>query len=665
MTARKQIFAWIVLTWMFVTIVAYYIFHKPISIDQVLVMGKSVWGIVVASSVILAGAAIGRLLFSRLLQGFTPRSIVLLALEAGLGLGTLSLVWLLVGLIGGFETILAWAVLIIIGFGARHQILDWCRDMVVVIIKVIPNTRTETYFAAFVLFMIIVALLSALAPTSAWDALLYHLTGPKANIASGRLEINPWLPETGYPQGLEMLYTWVILLGSSRAAGVLHWFFGFLTLLLVWQWGEELVDSETGWLACAILVSATTFATMMGKAYVDVATIFFTATGIAAINHWRDTELDAALMLCGFSAGFAFGTKYTGVVIGIGLAVLIAIAQPRRVMRNLMVFGVPAIVVSIPWLFKNALLAGNPTYPFFFNGLGWDSIRADWFSQVGTGLLYSAPWKLLAAPLIMTIVGKEGIETWHATFGPLFIMLVPLIAIRWKHHTCRTWLRDTLIFFIVLYLIWLYGAAVSRLMIQPRFLFPALPPLAVLSAMAYGSLRSLEKASFSIHRVLGFIIALVLFLTAFRFGIDMLQRQDLPVLTGALSEEDYLYHRLGWYYAAVQKIGDLPDGSRVLFLFEPRSYYCPSHRCLPDGILDTWYHARRQGGTAASMAQDWREENVSHVLFYALGAQTLREAGKDPFTEEDWVELDRLQSNQLKLVENFGDVYMLYELPPR
>jgi hypothetical protein len=664
MKAKKLAFVSLVLAWAFVTLLVYYTFHKPINVEQVFAIGKSLWGLLIAGFVILSGAGVGRSFFLRYFPRHHLTSIESIVMQIGLGLGTLGLVWLALGLLGAFYTIVAWAVLLAICVTTHRHIFNWCRDLLDEVKKIAPKSRVEVWLAAFVFFMVIMALLSALTPPTAWDGLLYHLTGPKSNIASGKLEITSQIPETGYPQGMEMLYTWVMLLGSPRAAGVIQWFFGIFTLLLVRHWGEEIADSRAGWLGCSILLSAITFTLMMGRAYIDVATIFYTATGFSALLRWKNTKQMSFLALAGLSAGFAFGTKYTGVVVGIGLAVLILVAQPRKVLRNLVIFGIPAVVISVPWLIKNVILIGNPTYPFFFDGLGWDDIRANWYSQPGTGLLYTAPWKLIAAPFIMTLVGEEGADTWHATFGPLFMLLVPLIAVRWKDHRHRIWLRYALILALALYVPWLYGSAVSRLMVQPRFLFPALPPLAVLSAVAYDSLRSMNWRLFSVHRILGVFIGLVLILTVLQTGIDFLQHQDAAVVTGALPEEDYLYHRLGWYYAAIEKVNHLQEGSLVLFLFEPRSYYCLPDRCLPDGILDVWYHARRLGGTSVNLARAWQEEGVSHVLFYALGAQTLREKGLDPFTEEDWLDLDRFQDQQLTLIENFGDAYLLYELTP-
>ena len=45
-----------------------------------------------------------------------------------------------------------------------------------------------------------------------------------------------------------------------------------------------------------------------------------------------------------------------------------------------------------------------------------------------------------------------------------------------------------------------------------------------------------------------------------------------------------------------------------------------------------------------------------------LGAQMLHDAENEMFIEEDWVELERLKSYQLNLIENFGDSHLLFEL---
>jgi hypothetical protein len=99
----------------------------------------------------------------------------------------------------------------------------------------------------------------------------------------------------------------------------------------------------------------------------------------------------------------------------------------------------------------------------------------------------------------------------------------------------------------------------------------------------------------------------------------------------------------------------------VRILWEPRSYYCPADiECEPDALTDRWWHARQHGLQAAAVASQWKEEGVTHVLFYRLGAEAIRKAGFDPLTAGDWAELESFLNDQLILVADFGEAYTLY-----
>ncbi len=653
------------LLWAAGILAAYYVYHKPVSPEQAASAGRTLWAALVAGAIALAGAGSGRRAAGALAAGGRGAPLERLVLESALGLGLLGLAWLGLGLAGALRAPVAWAVLSLLALAVGRPALAWLRDLRAAVGDLRPRGRVEWLLAGFVAFMAGVALLNALAPPTAWDALLYHLTGPRADLAAGHLRVDPWLPETGYPQGVELLYAWAMLLGSDRAPAVIHWVFGMLTLLLVWGWGREAGGgARAGWLACAVLLSAATYPGLMGWAYTDAATSLYASAALAAALRWRESGRRPALALAGVLAGLAFGTKYTAGVVGLALGLVFVASQPRQLLRNALALGLPALAVALPWLVKNALLAGNPFYPFLFAGRGWDGIRAAWYSQTGTGLLASDPTKLLTAPFIMSLLGAEGTDVWHATLGPLFLMLLPAAALGWRARSARRWLRDALLFALVLYLCWLAGAATSRLLVQPRLLLPVLPPLAVVAAVGLLGLRALTLPAFSVYRVTLAAVLLTLALTAVQAAGELLHNQVLPVLAGTLSEEDYRYQRLGWYYGALHAVQDLPAGSRVLFLFEPRTYFCPPDRCLPDGILDNWYHARRSGGTAADLAAAWRGQGISHVLVYALGARVLQGAGDNPFAADDWRELAQLQTGQMHLLENFGDAYLLYTLTP-
>jgi hypothetical protein len=186
--------------------------------------------------------------------------------------------------------------------------------------------------------------------------------------------------------------------------------------------------------------------------------------------------------------------------------------------------------------------------------------------------------------------------------------------------------------------------------------------LAVVASVAVVSLKNTRLGQIRIERVLVALIGLVLFLTLFASLLSLGQDQALPAVIGEIQREDFLYRRLGWYYAAIAEVNQLPEESYVLFLFEPRSYHCIQSRCRPDGILDQWHYAVNINASNDEIVHAWEEQGITHVLYYQLGAEHLREAAMDPITSRDWVRLDQFRDQNLQLIENFGDAYLLYLL---
>jgi hypothetical protein len=155
----------------------------------------------------------------------------------------------------------------------------------------------------------------------------------------------------------------------------------------------------------------------------------------------------------------------------------------------------------------------------------------------------------------------------------------------------------------------------------------------------------------------------VLTLTLVGTLLSTAREQPLRVLLGFEREEGFLTRRLGWYAAAVQHINrELPEGSKVLFLWEPRSYRCAVD-CLPDALLDRWLHTiYLNGHNSDSVADAWRAEGVTHVLLHRTGLDLVLQEQFDPVTPEDLEVLDSLKDEHLMLLESFGSAYELYRL---
>jgi len=125
------------------------------------------------------------------------------------------------------------------------------------------------------------------------------------------------------------------------------------------------------------------------------------------------------------------------------------------------------------------------------------------------------------------------------------------------------------------------------------------------------------------------------------------------------SKEDYLLNNLGWYAWVVESIAELPDDSRVLMLWEPRSYYC-APKCVPDEILDRWVREAHGQQDVGEILGEWRDEGFTHILYYRQGAEFItREDGR--YQDYHWQLLDALLGELSDPLE-FGDVYALYPL---
>lgn len=156
---------------------------------------------------------------------------------------------------------------------------------------------------------------------------------------------------------------------------------------------------------------------------------------------------------------------------------------------------------------------------------------------------------------------------------------------------------------------------------------------------------------------------MVLFLAAVEQAQWILLDNPLPVMTGNESEADYLRGKLGWYALAIEQINALPPDSKVIFLWEPRSYHCAAPaRCEPDALLDRWWHLRQSNLSAESISRQWKAEGVTQVLVFEAGRAAVEAEGFDPLTAADWAELESLRTQELKLVTDFGGAYQLYEM---
>ncbi|MBI3287146.1 MAG: glycosyltransferase family 39 protein [Chloroflexi bacterium] len=419
------------LVWLMGVFLLFYAVQKPVPAGQALAVVRTGLDLAAALFIFVLGAALGRRLLARFpFQTEGERWLF----GVGVGLAALSIATLVLGLAGGFSHLTLSAMAALLSLLMLPALYSALRAAATILRSLRPPLPLRLYFA----ISLALSLLLALAPPStAFDALLYHLAGPKLYLEAGRIYAidNPPLY---FPSLVEMLFGLAMAIRGDIAAQLLHYGYGTLSAGAAYLIASRFLSPQSRWWALALLWSMPMFPLLMGWAYVDLALLFYELLAAYAFLRWLEDESRPWLLLSGACAGLAMGVKYTAFVLPLALLGLWAWHALRRgrfqarLVEGIL-FCVLALGVAAPWFLRNGWLVGNPIYPFLWGGKFWDSWLAHWYEQPGTGVGLDLA-SLLRLPLSITL----GVDLWGGardeTFydgrtGPLLLALLPVLLI--------------------------------------------------------------------------------------------------------------------------------------------------------------------------------------------------------------------------------------------
>jgi len=654
---------------------AYYWVHKHITPAQAAALAAPLADAAIAGLLTLVGGGIGHRLLSRWKEDEAPALTIgeQVMLQAALGWGVMGLMMLALGVLHLYYSDLVWALttlaLLLTGRDAWAWLMDLFSALRLLMRTWFSGPLSFTHLAgAFGLLMLTLGGLRALAPPLMWDALVYHLTLPKLYTAAHQLKLSADILFTGMPQLTEMLYTAATLLRGEIAAQMLGWIFGaLLTLGLVAHASQIFKDENLAALAPAILFSSFTLALSLAWAYADLLLMLFTLAMLITLRQWRLSHERRWLWLSGILVGFALGCKYIGllvVIAGVAMILLTSLEQSFRVRaRAAVIFAGLALIVFLPWLIKNWIFTGSPTYPLLIPAGSMDSLR-QWFYN-RPDLAEHNPLSAALIFLRATFIGVQGGNDYDVTLGPLFVLLVLGLVLGWRRLEVerRRELWPLMLFVLISYLGWVLLALTSALALQTRLFFFFFPALALVGVGGFAALRAFDTPRLRLSFILQAGLILVLSLTALETVTAFVTHTPLAYVMGLQTAADYRTANLGTYASMMDRINTLTPGSRVRFLWEARSLDClPTIRCDPDVVIDRWWHLRRTLGTASAIISAWQSEGVTQVLIYETGLNFVRAREDNAFTASDWAELEVLRS-QMRFVEDIGGAYTLYAVP--
>jgi len=503
--------------------------------------------------------------------GFSNLSDTLL-FSAGLGIGFFSLIILLAGMFStGWPVSLALIIMLSI-----FAIICLCN-----LLSRLASDRSGpeikvSLFTAFIVALIAIAIfmnwVSAFLPPLDYDVVEYHLAAPKRYIETGRISFLPGNVYSNFPFLMEMLFIFPMR-GLTRVSGEMQpaefWsasyyanivglLMGVLAMLLLWRMGNKFFGKPVGAIAACLFYITPGISEVSIKAYVENGWIFFTLLSLFAFLSFAAGEREKKwLILAGSSAGFAAGCKYPALLLLWVPLLFFLIIEGRlkttlgHSLKQCSLFILVAVLLFSPWLIKNSVMTGNPTYPLLYKVFG----GKDWNEQK------NARWQRAHSPGSRDI--KAMAERFYAFFVkspkvslPLFVF-VPLALLWRKRKGTLIWLFA---FFAAHSLLWLLFT--HRI---DRFMLPATPALAVISAVGVCSAGSGLKNS-----ILRGTLLLLLLLTLFQIALS------LPLTEAASSDVSRPQEGLRKYlpfYPAIEFLEGLPADEKVLSVGEARSFY--------------------------------------------------------------------------------------------
>ncbi len=229
------------------------------------------------------------------------------------------------------------------------------------------------------------ALIAALAPPIAGDALCYHLDLPKTFLLQHSIRFLPDSDGSTYPLLTEIWYLWALALDGPMAAQLVHWGLGILLALATVVLATDMVGRRWAWIAGAAVLLIPGVQNQMTAPLNDLALAAMTTLTLAA---WcRAVLADAGrrwFVAAGLAAGGALSIKYTALLFLTPLAATAAwtlFRQSRRraIVQGAAIVAVVAVSVSGLWYLRAAWYRGNPLYPFTLPAVASRAVQGGMF----------------------------------------------------------------------------------------------------------------------------------------------------------------------------------------------------------------------------------------------------------------------------------------------
>ena len=327
---------------------------------------------------------------------------------------------------------------------------------------------------------------NALAPEISPDGSTYHLGLVARYLREHgfhRITTNMY---ASLSQGMEMLFLFAFAFGRHSAAALVHFAFLLALPIAIILYARRIEQLPAG-ICAGLFVFASPVVGIDGiSAYVDVAVACIAFCVFYLLEIWDRERAPGLLIAIGLLAGFAFAVKYTAAVAVPYAVGFVAWKSWRKgFLKPVLIVGLCALAVMLPWMVKNWIWVENPFSPFLNAVFPNPYIQAGFEKEYAYDLRHDESIKSLRElPWAVAVDGRIS-----GFLGPLFL-LAPLGLLALHRREGRQLWFAALVF-----------GATYFFNIAARFLIPALPFIALAMALVFVRWKPLAVALVIAHAV--------------------------------------------------------------------------------------------------------------------------------------------------------------------
>jgi 4-amino-4-deoxy-L-arabinose transferase-like glycosyltransferase len=628
-----------------------------------------------------------------------------------LGTGALGLSILALGLLGLLKPLPVALLILLLLIALRSELTRFIAVFNKGLIAA-TRTRERAILSGFYLLIVFVLIIRASSPPWAVDEVIYHLPATKSFVEQGRIYPLYHQPLGNMPFLIHMIYAVCLLAHSDIAAKLFSLLLTLVTSIALYGFCGRFLTRSVGLVAMFGFLSACMVVEVGVSTRIDVslAGMLFVAT--YAMILYLDTReikwLVASAILSGFSLGIKLNAllwlSCLGAMFLFESIVRLRVGVPRLV-KTAVLYSFITLVVSSPWLIKNAIWFHNPVYPFMTGEVAELNNGPRYFNREDDLKLdahFDAARQASPAEFLsLKAKFDEAVESakYESRRHPMWFWeyyINPHKYFMGDYHHYPSYLFVILPLFVIVrrtrWVTWLLLCSIAFFLVLSstswiaRFLLTIYPPLTIVSAytlVEFSNRYVKQRATL----LCTFVVAACLVFQLFVNWRFITQLHHLGFFTGATSRSQFLS---GIFYSPpVDFINRVVPQDGAVFSLGGEMCYHMRRRYISDGSWDgtEWRRLLVRNATLDDVHRDLKSQGVTHVLFanfyFELIAKTgwpkpggsrflatgkftdparILEFGPDYTSFRNWVTFDEYRRNYLELLYKDVNGYEVYKL---